>query len=493
LSSSLELARSAGSALSWRAIQHAGVKLVYLTRLLVLARILAPQDFGFLAIAMVAIDFLLHVTNFGMVPALVQKADADERHFDAVWTVGIVRATVVTIVVAAAAPFIADLFAEPRATNIIRALALRPLIEAVASVGVARLTREFRFRTIAVLWLVEAIANTVLTIVLAFFIGVWALVVGALVGPAVFAVLSYVVAPHRPRLRLDSSSITSLVRFGRWIFVTGLIALAGRSVLQATISRELGVVELGLYSLAVRLAFLPAEVSSAVVGSVAFPLFARLQTEPQKTATAFRTMFLGLVVLLLPVVALMVVLAPSLVHEVLADKWQGTAPLIAVLAIASAIGLFGDTAVPMFEGLGRPQLVTMVEAVQSAFLIGLVWVLADRFGLKGAVFAWIPALVASQIACWIFVRITAPRCLEGLALPLVVVLASSALAGALASAVDAAVGGMGGLVLATLGGLGLALVLLVVGDRVLGLGLLRALERVFPRLALLRAGRAAQG
>jgi O-antigen/teichoic acid export membrane protein len=488
---SSELAETARFALSWRAIQYVGVKLVYLARLLVLARLLAPEDFGLLAVATVAIDFLLHVTNLGMIPALVQKTDADERHFDAVWTVGILRAGLITCGVALAAPWIADLFAEPRATDIIRALALRPLIEAAASIGVARLTRDLRFRTLAVLWLGEALANTLLTVALAFFLGVWALVIGALAGPLVFAVLSYVAAPHRPRLRLDDSAIRSLVRFGRWVFVTGLIALAGRSILQATISRELGVAELGLYSLAARLAFLPAEVSSAVVGSVAFPLFARLQAEPERTATAFRTMFIGLIVLLLPLVGLLVTLAPSLVHEVLAPRWQGTAPLITLLAIASAIGLLGDTAVPMFEGLGRPQLVTVIEAVQSTCLAGLAWVLADHFGLIGAVFAWIPALLASQVACLVFLRVFSPRCLVGLGTPLAMVLGVAAMTSATAYAIDRSLGGMSGLVLAIAVSAVVALVLLLSGDRILGLGLVDSLARVFPRLSFLQSDRTA--
>jgi O-antigen/teichoic acid export membrane protein len=264
-----DLARSAGVALSWRAVQQVGVKLIYLVRLLVLARILSPEEFGLLAIAAIAIHFLMHVTNFGMVPALVQRSEADPTHFDSAWTVGMLRATAITALVALAAPLIADIFGEPRSTNIIRVLALQPVIQASASIGIVRLTRDFQFRTLAILWIFEALANSLISIVLAFSFGVWALVIGSLSGSAAFALLSYAAAPHAPRFRFDAPAIADLIRFGRWIFVTSLIALAGRTVLQATISRQLGVAELGLYTLAVRLAFLPADISGAVVGSVA--------------------------------------------------------------------------------------------------------------------------------------------------------------------------------------------------------------------------------
>ena len=488
---SQDLARSAGTALSWRAVQQLGVKLIYLARLLILARILTPEDFGLLAIAAVAVHVLMHVTNVGMVPALVQRAEADPAHFDAAWTVGMLRAAGVALVLVVAAPLIADVFGEPRATPYLRVLALQPVLQASASIGIVRLTREFRFRSLALLSMGEAVANATVSIVLAPSLGVWALVIGALSGPAVHSILSYVAAPHAPRLRFDTSATTELIRFGRWIFVTGLIALAGRTVLQATISRQLGVVDLGLYTLAVRLAFLPADVSGAVVGSVAFPLFSRLQAEVAKTAVVFRTLFTGLMAVMLPIVGLLTVLATPLVDHVLGDEWQGTAPVIGVLALASAIGIFGDVAAPMFEGAGRPRLVTFVESVQSAALVICAVVLAGTFGLMGAAYAWVLALAASMVFSAVLVRRELPACLDGLAKPLVVILVAAVAGSAGAWFLEDLVGGFVGFVVAAIAGLLVAFGGILVADHALGLGMVDSLTRVFPQAtSILRPSRA---
>ena len=69
----------AGFALTWRAIQLAGTKLVYFVRLLILARLLVPEDFGLLAIAMTAVGFFVSVTDLGMIPALVQGREVDDN------------------------------------------------------------------------------------------------------------------------------------------------------------------------------------------------------------------------------------------------------------------------------------------------------------------------------------------------------------------------------------------------------------------------------
>ena len=89
------IARQAGSALFWKGVQHTGVKAILFLRLIILARLLSPDDFGLLAISMVAIEFMTRVTDLGMIPALVQRTSADDTHYDTAWTVGMVRAVTI--------------------------------------------------------------------------------------------------------------------------------------------------------------------------------------------------------------------------------------------------------------------------------------------------------------------------------------------------------------------------------------------------------------
>lgn len=477
------LERRAGSALVWQGIQHFGVKAIYLVRIPILARLLLPEDFGLLAIAIVALDVLLQVTNFGVIPALVQREAVDREHYHAAWTVGVLRALAVAIIVFLGAPIIAGVFGEPRALPVIRLLALRPLIQAVASIGIADLTRDLRFRGIAVLNLSEALANATISIALAPSLGVWALVAGFLAGPACYAAMSYVLAPRRPRFAIDRTATSSLIAFGRWIFLVGIIALAGRFVLQAVISRRLGATELGLYYLAAKIAYLPTEIAADLIGGVAFPLYARLQADAQRAVRAFRVILVAPAALLVPAQALLIVLASSLVSELLGARWIGTAPIIQVLAIASLIGLLADAAHPIFNGLGQPQKVVAFEGVQYALLIGLVWELTGRFGLVGAVSAWLPATIAAQIVAVVLLRSVLPRPFEGTLAPLLAIAAISAVGGAIAFALDRVVGGLLGFVLAGLFGAATMGILLWVNDRRYGLGLRSLLGRIFPRLA----------
>jgi len=475
----------AGNALLWQATQHFGVKAIFLVRLLVLARLLSPDDFGLLAISSVVIDVLMRVTNFGMIPALVQRIEAGEEHYDVAWTVGVLRAVGVAAVTIVAAPIVAQLFAEPRATDLIRVLALRPLIDAGASIQVARLIRNLRFRSLAFIELPKALANTLAAIALAHWLGVWALVAGALVGSSAYLVVSYIVAPHRPRLAFNHTAARSLIRFGQWIFFTSLVIMAGQTTLRWVIARQLGAAELGLYYLAASLAFLPYEVASQVVEQVAFPFYSRLQTDIRQVSVAFRSILTSLSALLIPACALLIALAPSLVNNILDPEWQGTGPIIRVLALASIADLLGSAISPILQGMGRPDRILVIEAVQSSILIALAWLLAGQYGVVGAALAWLPATVTAQLVGIVLLRRALPRPFAGLAMPMGAIATVSCMACILAMGVDRMVPGIFGLLLAGLTGIILIGSLLWILERRFALGISDGLVQAFPRVAAL--------
>jgi lipopolysaccharide exporter len=479
------LARQAGSALFWKGVQLASTKGIFLVRTVILARMLAPDDFGLLAIATAALGFLLSITNLGMVPALVQRAESDARHFDTAWTIGVIRAVLISAVVAAGAPLLAAAFNEPRATELIRVLAVMPLLDAAASIGIARLTRELRFRPLVLTRLAEALANTAVAISLARFLGVWALVAGQLAGAITYLLASYIAAPHRPRLALDRDAAQSLVRFGRWVFVIGLIAVSGGLLLQLTIARSVGAAGLGLYVLASKLAFLPVELASEVVGAVGFPVYARLQSNLDQARRAFQSSIIGMSLLLIPACALLIALAPRLVAELLGSRWEGTAPLIQILAVASIVSLFGEAVVPILNGLGQPQKVAAVELVQSGLLVIFIWLLARRYGSLGVALAWLPALVIAQLISARFLRRLLDRPLRGLAPPLGAITAATALGAAVAVSAERAVTGMLGLFAAGALGLGSIALVLWCLERYFQLGLSASLPGISPRVAKL--------
>jgi lipopolysaccharide exporter len=481
----VKLAKSATFAMVWQAAQVGGVKLIFLARTLILARLLVPDDFGLLVIAMIPIDFLLSVSDFGLIPALVQRQKVEEKHFAAAWTIGFFRAMFIGLIIFLGAPFIAGIFAEPRAIILIQVLAIRPVIESMSSIKIAELTRSLRFRSLTILKIAEAITNTIIAVVLAPQLGVWALVIGHLAGSVTYVLVSYFVAPYRPRFFRDKEISRSLLQFGKWIFLTSLIGVLGGVVLQAVISRRLGATELGLYFLAAKLAFLSADIATEVVGNVTFPLYARLQASKQQAARAFRAILSGMFAMLLPLCGLLMVLAPSLVQNILGPNWVGTESIIRVLILVTIIGLLGEVTVPILKGVGQPGKLALLKAVQLSLILSFVWPLAGRFGVAGAAAAWLPAIGVTQLFSIYFVQKALPQPFAGLSKPMIAILITTVIGAFVAFQVDSLIPGLAGFILAcSISGI-IMIGLYWILERRFNLGFAENIVLVFPQLSTL--------
>jgi O-antigen/teichoic acid export membrane protein len=475
--------RAAGNAMVWKIVQMGGVKIIYMFRLLVLAILLTPADFGLVAIATAATGFLLSVTNFGLIPAVVQADNMDDTKYDAAWTFDVTRSFIVALLTIVFAPTIANIFEEPLAVPIIQALALRPFIESLISIKIVALNRELSFRPSAYLRIVEAIINTLISVSLARFFGVWAIVFGYIGGTLAMVIASYMLAPHRPHIAFNWRAVSPLMNFGGWFFLTSLVAMAGNYGVRIAISRQLGAEQLGLYFIAVQLAYLPNEVANEAVGAVAFPLFARLQSNILQATRVFRALFSGLAAVIYPVCALLIALAPTLVNDVLGPSWVGTEQVIQILSLVVMIGTFGEVAVTVFNGFGQPYRITFLEVLQSSVTISFVWVLTRRFGLVGSAMAWLPAVLFSQLLSARYLRHILDHPLRGLQYPLLAILTATGLCFVVALMVSYLIPGVVGLVTAAaLGGMS-TILLLWVADGRFKLGFAQNLALAFPQFA----------
>ena len=476
--------KKASVALIWQAMQMGGVKAIYLVRTLILARLLLPEDFGLVAIAATAMGFLFNITNFGMVQALVQSKDMDDAKYHAAWTFDFCRSFILAMVTMVSASLIADMFAEPRAIPIIQVLAVRPFIESMTSIRMAALNRNLVFRPLAFLYIVEAIVNAALSITLAKTWGVWALVAGTIGGTMCITIISYYLAPYRPRLLFQWETIKPLIHFGRWIFATNLIVLTSGYLLRVLITRQFGPAGLGIYVLASQLAFIPGDIASEAVGAVAFPLFARLQNDIQQSTRVFRALYSGLAAVLYPGCALIIILAPSLTQEILGPNWIGTEDLIRIFTVVVMIGIFGEAAVSLFKGFGQPYRITLLELIQSSFTLVFVGILTKPFGLAGAALAWLPTISFSQLLSALFLQKILQHPFRGLQRPLLAIVVATGLCMATAALTKSIIPGMIGFAAAIAGGILVAGASLWTADRLYSLGFARNLGLVFPQIAV---------
>lgn len=489
-----------GSALIWKGVQLFGGKAISLVRILVLARLLAPEEFGLLAIAAVVIELLMAVTTLGTSEALVQRDRVGRRDYDTAWTLEMLRALVVAVLVVVSAPLVAEMFGEPRATPFLQVLGLRPLVDAAASVRLVDLTRSLQMQSVALMRVSSSAIDTLGTILLVLFLppllvdaavsvalvqtmGVWALVVGAFAGSLSTTVLSYVIAPYRPRLCLDRRAFMSLIGFGKWLLVTGVVGIVGHLALRAIISQRLGTTELGIFYLALKLTLLPNDLAGEVIRSVTFPVVAKARGDIARVRRAFRAAVTAMLAVLMPAYVCMIALSDSVTKHILGEQWHGLAPVIALLAVDGIVDIVADATKPLLLGLGRPHARALIKGVRVAVLVGLAWWLTGEWGVAGAAVAWVVAESVQGVVAVVMARRALPHPFSGLTRGLVVIAAASIAGGVVGWWIDWMLPGLAGLIAGAVAALGLSGLLLLVLDRLFALGLASDFARAFPAVA----------
>jgi lipopolysaccharide exporter len=461
----------------WRALQLVGVQAIGLLRLLILAKLLAPEAFGLLAIAFIAINVVTVLGDLGLLPALVQQRNATRNQHDGAWTVGVLLAACFALILCIAAPVIAQLFNEPLATPIIAVLAFRPLIDAFTSIGVVQLTRDLKFKELALINLPAAVVDLIVAVSTAPTLGVWALVAGTMAGSLTSVVVSYGLAPHRPRWFLGWAEIAPLVTYGRWVLATGIIGLIGPLLTQMAISRMLGAAALGMYFIAMRTAFVPLHAASTVMGAVGFPMYAGLRDDLQGSTYAFSAMLAALCLVLVPTYGIVFVLAPMF-EEVLGPQWIGTAPIIQLVSIASVIGILNELLAPLLMGRGRADRAFVLEGTQVVVLLVAIVPCLALFGVTGAAVAWIIGNSAAMVLAAAWIRSILPTAISSARRRMLAGLVAGIGGASTAHVVVGGVGGLGGLVMTGAAGVAVAACALWLLDWSLRLNLLE-LIRIF--------------
>lgn len=407
-------------------------RLVSLARTIVLARMLAPEDFGLFGIAALALAALEQLSQTGVRAALIQQADHTPEELDTAWTIQMARGLFLGAVILLVAPTAARLFDVPNAVALIRALALVPVFEGLTNIGVVRFEWGLEFRRRFWYRASGTIADAVVAVAVALVTrSPWALVFGFAMGSLVRSASSYLAHPYRPRFRWSTEAARSLFSFGRWVFLSELMVFLVTQGDDFLVAVMLGPTAIGLYQMAYLLASLPATQVTHVVGQVAFPSYARVTDAPRRLRLAYQQILFGTALVTWPMSTGILILANEGVDLVLGASWLPAVPAIQVLALLGAMRSFGATNGALFHGIGRPSLNTWVTLVHLLLMAALVVPLIRSYGIVGAALAvTLPMFVSQAFGAWLTARVVggARSLVSGAAAPLVGTVAVSLVA-----------------------------------------------------------------
>jgi PST family polysaccharide transporter/lipopolysaccharide exporter len=389
---------------AWLALSFGGSQVVSLVIAAILAHFVAPSAFGLVALASVAVVALTTLQESGLGLAVIHRRTDVERAAGTAFVFTAVAAVVLYWAAFGLAPYLADLFSQPRLTEVLRILGLVLIVRGLGLVPGAMIERELVFASRAKGELGGTIVQAVVAVPLAISgFGVWSLVAGQLAGQAVQTATFWAVAPLRPSPRLFSFRILrELGRYGRHLTAANIVYFIDTNIDTATVGGLLNATAVGYYNMAWRLSNLPATGIGYIVGRVMFPAYSTLQDDLAAFRGAFLTNVRRVALVSLPVGVGILVAAHPIVVGLFGSRWEPAVVPLQILAVFGVIRAFSGTTGPVLQAAGRPQLVLLLNVWHLAVLCAALFTLTQPFGLKGAAWAVVIAAAASLVPAFRF-------------------------------------------------------------------------------------------
>jgi O-antigen/teichoic acid export membrane protein len=401
-----DLADAAATGIKWTGLAGAITAAVAMLQTLVLARLLAPSDFGLIAATMVVVSVGQALADGGVSYALLRsKSDTREIRSSLYW-LNIAAGTGVFVLVVAASPLVASFYGQPRVVELVRWAALMFLIAPWGLQFQILLQKELQFRTLATVQLAAAVAGAIVGISSAVFgAGALALVWGFLATAALPSIVYTIIGWHRwrPMRRFRRADLDGYVVFGLYQMGERVLNQLTASVDYVVIGYFLGPTSLGIYSLAYQLVVRPLVYLNPIIVRVAFPIFARKQDDDDALARGYLHVARIVAYISFPLLAGLAVTAPMLVPFVLGDIWSPLVPVLQVLCSVGAVRCVYNPAGVVVLAKGRADLAFRLNLAFFLIMIGALTA-ASQQGLQTVAWSEAAVVTAQGAVWWLLLR-----------------------------------------------------------------------------------------
>jgi len=389
--SSSSWGRATRSGLLWTSGAFLLVKGSTLLTTLVLARLLAPAEFGVVAAILVFLTFVELGSSIGLKATVVfEQEHGITRRVQTAFTLNLLVGAGLTVIALLLAPAIANFFQVPEHADLFRLGAANLLIVGLGNIQDSLLLRELAFRRRILPEFSRAVVRGSVSIALALLgFEAAALVWGLLSGSLAWLIMQWALTRFRPDFSLDLQIVRSMVSYGSGAALLEVVAIVANRADAIVVGRVLGERALGLYSIAFRLPEALIDSISWNISSVAFPALSRKRAAEQEGLAAVTLRLVHFQSLYaLPMAAGLAVLAPPLVVTLFGPAWREAGGVLAAVALMSGVHAVVFPLGDAFKAVGRQRLLAGLVVLQLPLMVGAI-VIAAPAGIL--VVAWIRA------------------------------------------------------------------------------------------------------
>lgn len=372
---------------AWTAAARLTSQLVTWAATLIVARLLAPADYGIVAGATVYMGLVAILTEFGLATAVVSQRNLSASAIAQLGGFSLVLGATAWLITILAAPALSDAMRIRELRVILPVLGVGTVLSSINSLPFAMLQKDLRFRDLANIELIRTVVGTSTLLILALNdFGFWALVLNEVVSVAAITIVLRRKVAYRlslPRF----AEIRSSLKISRDVLLARGAWYTYSNADFAVIGRALGKQALGDYSMAWTLTTMPSQKIAGLIMNVTTGVFASVQNEPEELQRYFKRIAQVLAMVQWPATIGLALVAPELVLVLLGPRWTGAIPIIQALALATATRALG----PLCSQVLLARLRSTVElryTALSAIILPIGFLIGSRFGAVGVAMSW---------------------------------------------------------------------------------------------------------
>lgn len=358
------------SGVFWRIFEQFGVQIVNFIVAIVLARLLGPDAFGTIALLTIFIALSEVIANAGFGQALIQKKDADDLDFNSVFYFSCVIGICLYFVLFFIAPHVAVFYNLPILKILLRVLALRVIVDMIASVQNSYLSRNMFFKKSFIIAFPSIVFSAIVGICLAIFdFGVWALVWSTLAGCLLNLVLKWFIIGWRPSLQFSFLRLRLLWGFGSKILISNFLDTFFTQLYSIVIGKVYTKEDLAFYNRGDHIPKIGMTCIQGAISSVIFPAFSKIQNDTEKLKEAMhKTMQIASSVIF-PLMFALAMMSKPIILLLLGEEWELAVPFMQMACVIYAFWPIHVICLQTIQATGRGDIFLKLEILKKILLL----------------------------------------------------------------------------------------------------------------------------
>lgn len=359
------------SSLFWKLMERSGTQGIQFIVQIVLARLLAPEQFGTIAIVMVFITLAQVFVQSGFNTALIQKKDADEGDFSSIFFLSLGISCILYVVIFFCAPLVSSFYDDEILTPVLRVLSLILFTGAFNSIQNAYVSKNMMFKKLFKSSLGAIIISGTLGIIAAYKgFGVWALVIQQLSNQISICLIMWFTVKWRPKLLFSLDKVKSLFSFGSKLLISQIINVLYMDLRTLIIGKVYTKSTLGFYNRGEQFPKIIVTNIDGSIQSVMLPTLSSYQDNKVRAKEIMRRAIKSSSFLLFPMMIGMAVVAESLVTIILKEKWLPAVPFLQIFCFSYALMPIHTANLQAINAMGRSDIFLKLEIIKK--IVGLI-------------------------------------------------------------------------------------------------------------------------